>query len=233
MSRLQLEEIASQLEIESTWRRTEYTQVKNALYSNSSREEDKESFNKSLILLLYSNYEGFCKSAFAIYIEGINSLHLKRKEVKSTIRASSLQPVFDAYDQLDRKGKFFRNTLPDDTALHRLCRRTEFIDSMSDLNEAIVKLDPDKITDAESNLKPHILKKILYKSGLNAESVNNYEPLLSKVVNIRNAIAHGAQRGGIKPADFINYENAIHQTEECIKNIILKAVELAEYLENA
>ncbi|MDH2016214.1 MAE_28990/MAE_18760 family HEPN-like nuclease [Pseudomonas juntendi] len=232
MRKLEVEDIASQLEIESAWRRAEYTQIKNALYNNSDSEEHKESFNKSLLLLLYSNYEGFCKSAFAIYIDGINSLNLKRKHVTSPIRASSLQSVFDAYDQLDRKGKIFKQILPDDTALHRLCRRAEFIDSLTDFNEAVVRLDPDKITDAESNLRPHVLKKILYKSGLNIDSINAYESLLSRVVNVRNAIAHGAQRRGITLIDYEAYESAIHQTEDCVRNIIINAVNISEYLQH-
>lgn len=230
MSRLSIEEIASQLEIESAWRRAEYTQVKNALYTSASNEEQIENYNKSLLLLLYSNYEGFCKSAFSIYIDGINSLNLKRKEVTSAIRASSLQSVFDAYDQLDRKGRVFKKLLPDDTALHRLCRRTEFIDSMSEFDEVIVKLDPERITDAESNLRPNILKKILYKSGLNIEAIKAHETLISKVVNLRNSIAHGAQRRGIRPSDFNDYETAIYKTEDQIRNIIIKAVQLREYL---
>lgn len=231
MHKLHLDDIASQLEFESSWRRTEYTQVKNALYANSAKEEDTENFNKSLLLLLYSNYEGFCKSAFSIYIDGINNLKLKRKDVVSTIRASSLQAVFDAYDQLDRKGKIFKKILPDDTALHRLCRRTEFIDSLPEYNNAIVTLDPDKITDAESNLRPNILKKILYKSGLDIGALDTYEPTLNKVVNIRNAIAHGAQRRGIKKIDYEEYEAAVHNTEDGVKKIILNAVEISKYLE--
>lgn len=132
---------------------------------------------------------------------------------------------------LTKKNKIFKKTLPDDTALHRLCRRTELIDSLSEFNDAIVALDPDKITDAESNLRPHILKKILYKSGLNIGSLDNYESTLNKVVNIRNAIAHGAQRRGIKKIDYDEYEKTVHNTEDGVKKIILNAVKVSEYLE--
>lgn len=230
MLTLNINEIASQIELEASWRNSEYMQVKNALYSHSTMQDQRESFNKSLLLLLYSHYEGFCKSAFSIYIEGINSLRLKCHQVNTPIRASSLQAVFDAYDQLDRKGKIFKKTLPDDSTLHRLCRRTEFIDSLDNFNNLVVKLDVEKVTDVESNLWPHVLKKILYRSGLNTEAFQNEEGELSRLVNRRNAIAHGAQRAGVSMVDFEKYENAVNTTKEKIKNMILNAASICEYL---
>lgn len=230
MLTLDINEIASQIELEGAWRDREYTQIRNALYSQSNSEEQRESFNKSLLLLLYSHYEGFCKSVFSIYIEGINSLTLKCHQVNNPIRASSLQSVFDAYDQLDRKGKIFKKTLPDDSNLHRLCRRTEFIDSLDNFNNLVVKLDVEKVTDVESNLWPHVLKKILYRSGLNTEAFQNEEGELSRLVNKRNAIAHGAQRSGVSSVDFAKYETAVNTTKDKIKNMILNAALISEYL---
>lgn len=230
MLKLDINEIASQIELEGAWRDTEYTQVRNALYSQSSTQDQRECFNKSLLLLLYSHYEGFCKSAFSIYIEGINSLTLKCHQVNTPIRASSLQAVFDAYDQLDRKGKIFKKILPDDSTLHRLCRRTEFIESLDNFNDLVVKLDVEKVTDVESNLWPHVLKKILYRSGLNTEAFQNEEGDLSRLVNRRNAIAHGAQRTGVSTVDFEKYEIAVNTTKEKIKNMILNAASICEYL---
>ena len=231
--KLDINEIASQIELEGSWRDTEYTQIRNALYAQSTSEAQTEKFNKSLLLLLYSNYEGFCKSVFAIYIEGINSLNLKCHQVNNPIRASSLQSVFDAYDQLDRKGKIFKKSLPDDSNLHRLCRRTEFIDSLENFNNIVVKLDVEKVTDVESNLWPHVLKKILYRSGLDTEAFQSEEGELSRLVNRRNAIAHGAQRSGVSAIDFANYETAVHTTKEKIKNMILNAASISEFLSSS
>lgn len=232
MTPLDINDLASQIEVEAMWRNSEYIQIRNTLYSNSESEEQKEHFNKSLILLLYSHYEGFCKSTFSIYIEAINSLSLKCHEVNTSIRAASLQSVFDAYDQLDRKGKIFKKTLPDDSSLHRLCRRSEFIDSLENFNNTIVKLEVEKVIDTESNLWPHVLKKILYKSGLDTEAFASEEHNLSRLVNRRNAIAHGAQKAGISQQDFEQYESSVSVTKEKIKSMIINAASLCQYLAN-
>lgn len=230
MTPLNINDLASQIEIEAMWRDSEYIQIRNTLYSNSESEEQKEHFNKSLILLLYSHYEGFCKSTFSIYIEAINSLSLKCYEVNTSIRAASLQSVFDAYDQLDRKGKIFKKTLPDDSSLHRLCRRSEFIDSLENFNNTIVKLEVEKVIDMESNLWPHVLKKILYKSGLDTEAFTSEEQNISRLVNRRNAIAHGAQKAGVSQNDFEQYESSVSVTKEKIKSMIISAASLCQYL---
>lgn len=81
-------------------------------------------------LILYSHMEGYIKICLQTYIQYINSQKLNRKDVNTGLMVASMHKEFIAYENLERKAEFFRRDLPDDTRLHRLYRRVDFMEKV-------------------------------------------------------------------------------------------------------
>lgn len=126
-------DIRAQLEEELTWRRDEIRLLRNQL-SNIRKENDQRRYRKALIVMLYSHYEGFCSTAFQIYIKAINDARLKRRELNHHLAACSFSKEFDQYENKERKPDhyqlIFRSKLPEARELHRFARQIDFIRNM-------------------------------------------------------------------------------------------------------
>ena len=94
------------------------------------------------------------------------------------------------------KAAEFRNSLPDDSKLHRFARDREFVERTTEIKNRPV-LIPDDIVNTESNLKPSVLRKNLFMLGLPIDQFKVHEPTIDKLLEVRNKIAHGASRTGI------------------------------------
>jgi hypothetical protein len=145
---------------------------------------------KALIVMLYSHYEGFIKYASLRYVELINRLNLDASIVKAQFSAASLNSVFKDVEQNQAKSDFFRNSLPDDSALHRLYRRSNLVEHLQDLWNKKVAVDETYI-DTESNLKYDILCRTLYSIGLDPRLMEPYQSEIGLLLRFRNPIAHG------------------------------------------
>ena len=195
---MNLTEIREQLLEELTWRKNELSFFESQLV-HLSTEDDQEKYRKALVVMLYSHFEGFFKSAFLLYKDSINQEHLKCSQVNDFIVVCSLLAVFKALENPQNKSPLFKKTLPDDTEIHKFFRRVEFVGMLDDIDNQTVNI-PDEIVDTESNLKPIIIKKILYQLGLPYEKLNFGK--INKLLGFRNAIAHGAMKDGVKEQDY-------------------------------
>ncbi len=211
------DDIRAELEAELTWRSDEMRFLENQL-ANFSSEREKDKYRRSLIVMLYSHLEGFFKFAFTLYTDIINEQNLKCEDVTAYMAVSSLSNIFRALDDPDKKSDIFRRSLPDDTALHRFCRRVDFIKSLSDINNKSVKIS-DKVVDTKSNLTPVVIKKILYQLGFEHTKFDQYKGNIDKLLNVRNHIAHGDNRfrAGVEENDY----NAIKNDTYSIMNEII------------
>lgn len=196
------DEFRAELEEELRWRQEELVFFKNQL-SNIESEIDADRYRKSLVLILYSHFEGYVKIALQTYIKYINSLSLQRKDVIPALAAAGMNREFLAYENLDRKCSVFKTELPDDTALHRFCRRVDFIQQMEEFQNSILHLD-DTTVNTESNLRYVILQKNLYKLGIPIDLFVEHKKDIDDLVNRRNGIAHGNAHAGISNMDFSN-----------------------------
>lgn len=225
---MNLLDVRAQIEEEITWRSDEIRFLKNQL-SNIYRENEREKFRKALVVMLYSHYEGFCKTLFLIYINEINLNGIGRSEANSYIVTASLEDAFKAYDSRDKKNKFFKRQLPDDEKLHRFSRQVDFIDSMHDLLSEKVYI-PEEIIDTESNLKPVVLRKLLFRLGFKYDIFNSYEGQIDHLLNKRNNIAHGSEKDGIKEEEYNDIEKATFTVIEELKKLVINALENKEFL---
>lgn len=223
-------EFREQLETELQWRQEEIAFFKNQL-NEIHREQDKDRYRKSLVLILYSHFEGYIKIAFQIYIQYINSCDLKRKDVNAELQASSMNHEFNAYDNLDRKSNFFRRPLPDDTSLHRFYRRCDLISSFDNFANMSLELS-DQIVDTESNLWYVVLQKNLYKLGLPLDLFEPYKGDIDALVNRRNSIAHGTFRNGVTETEFQKWEEKVQNIFRHIPILLYDYTNNQRYLLN-
>ena len=221
------DELRAALETELAWRQEELAFFKNQL--NDIGDDNKNRYRKSLVLILYSHLEGYIKISLQIYIQYINSQKLKRWEVNSGLVVASMQKEFTAYENLDRKSDLFRKELPDDTRLHRLYRRVDFMEKVEEFKEQELVID-DQIIDTESNLWYIVLQKNLYKIGLPIKLFENYKNDIDALVNRRNAIAHGNFRAGVTELEFSNWETKVLRVLSGVIRILYDYANNKKYL---
>jgi len=170
---MNLSETWAEIEEELRWRQDEIRFFSNQL-SNIDTPDDQNQFRRAIVLLLYAHFEGFCKFAFLTYIKVINGENLHCKDANFSIAASSLTDYFDALRNPENKTDYFRNALPEDRKLHRFARDKEFIENMQHYDHRPLVI-PDDVVDTESNLKPVVLKKMLFVLGFNHDAFTAIE----------------------------------------------------------
>lgn len=128
--------------------------------------------------------------------------------------AASMENVFKCYENKDSKCREFKTALPNDAKLHRFSRQKDFVMELNNFLNVIAQI-PDDIADTESNLKPVILRKIMFRLGFDISIVNNYESSINKLLEYRNAIAHGNQRKGIDNKTYEKIEKETLKNAHC------------------
>lgn len=217
----------SALEMELAWRQEELAFFKNQL--NDIAEANKDKYRKSLVLILYSHMEGYIKICLQTYIQYINSQKLNRKDVNTGLMVASMHKEFIAYENLERKAEFFRRDLPDDTRLHRLYRRVDFMEKVENFKEQELIID-DQIIDTESNLWYIVLQKNLYKVGLPINLFDDYQNDIDALVNRRNSIAHGNFKSGVKESEFSRWENKVSEILSGVTRLLYDYANNERYL---
>ncbi|MCD8149106.1 MAG: hypothetical protein LUE92_05980 [Clostridiales bacterium] len=221
------DELRAALEVELAWRQEELAFFKNQL--NNIAERNKDKYRKSLVLILYSHMEGFIKISLQTYIQFINSQDLNRKDVNTGLMVAGMHKEFNAYENLDRKSEYFRKELPEDSRLHRLFRRVDFMEKVEDLKDKKLIID-DQIIDTESNLWYIVLQKNLYKIGLPIDLFDSYKRDIDALVNRRNSIAHGSFKSGVSEQEFSNWENKVSDVLSGVTRMIYDYANSKKYL---
>lgn len=225
---MNLSELWAEIESEQTWRTDEIRFFQNQLI-NIDVESKKDQHRRSLVLILYAHYEGFCKFAFAHYLKAINTCNIKCSEANYAIASATLSKLFLTLRNPKKKNDIFRRSLPDDSQLHKFARDREFLERISEIEHIIVSLD-DKIIETESNLKPVILQKLLYRLGLPYEKFDDLRAQINKLLSYRNKIAHGETRDGISEVVYISLRDDVLFIMNEVKREIMNALENEKYL---
>jgi hypothetical protein len=186
------EEIFRQIEDDRAVREREVRLIGNAARRTESQAERDMLFRASVILT-YAHLEGFCRFALMAYASAINSMKLTCNEASFALVAASLTKLFGALRHPQSKHKFFVRALSNDAKLHLTAREREFVENLEGAMRSNVEL-PDDVVDTESNLSSIVLMKNLYKLGLNYPVVEEQNSQINKLLNVRNAIAHGDGR---------------------------------------
>ena len=235
MGSVNLADIRAELEQELTWRSDEMRLLHNQL-EFMEEEADRARYRKSLMVMLYSHFEGFCVTAFQIYLDAINSQKIKRKKLNTHLLASSMYDEFRAYDDPKRKPRhyreLFRRKPEEDTNLIHLAKRIDFLENIDQFldEEAVI---PENVVHAENNLNSTVLRKLLYSVGLPYDSLRAYDGNVEELVNRRNQIAHGHHKRGVSEATYHKIEHSIfHLLDEIIK-LIYTSLHERKYLRSS
>ncbi len=200
---------------ELEWRSDELLQLRNLLTHESDLIE-RDRLRKSLVVLLYAHFEGFCSFALEHYLSAVNQAGIGCREAVPSIVAGSWEMLFNAMEHGDQKCRIFQKTLPNDPRLHRHWRRRHFVEEIEGFLSFPVSI-PENVVDTESNLKPAVLERNLFVLGLDHSLVRPYSDQINELLGRRNRIAHGADRRGVPEPDYQRYESAVF--EICIKLI--------------
>jgi hypothetical protein len=156
--------------------------------------------------MLYAHFEGFCVFALSAYRGHINRAGVACGELTDALAASTLKPDFDRLN-LGASAQL-PTSLGSDTGLSVLFRRIEFLQKLPGSLAAAPAVLPDNLVDGESNLKPRVLRKNLFRLGLEHSIVDAYEGDINRLLQRRNDVAHGNRVDGLDAATFENLESS-------------------------
>jgi hypothetical protein len=122
---MNISQLWAEIENEHLWRMNEIRFFQNMLPVDQPGIK-QDQFRRALILILYAHFEGFCKFTFLLYVNSVNSEGVTCAQANFAIAAASLSTVFADLRHPDKKCPEFRNSLPDDSKLHRFARDREF-----------------------------------------------------------------------------------------------------------
>ncbi len=225
---MNLDVIWDEIEKEQAWREEEIQFFQNFLLK-LPKEDDQKKYRRALVLILYAHFEGFCKYTFAHYIKTINDLQIKCKVANYSLVAAALTEVFTELRDPHRKNKVFQRSLPDDSLLHRFARDREFLEKIDELNDRDVSI-PEKAIDTDSNLKPEILQKILFRLGLPHDKFDNIKDKVHKLLNLRNRIAHGESKDGLSQEEYDSLRESVFFIMNEVKRDIMESIKNKSYL---
>ena len=199
--------LRAELEADQAWRRDEIRFLQNqaSLIPNDAQ---RALFRRAVVVLLYAHFEGFCSFALNLYVSAVNKTGISCAEANHALAAASLADILAALRDSTRKCDQFRNAVPDDTQLHRFARDREFLERSTEWDTKPLQI-PDSVIDTESNLKPIVLKKNLYRLGLPHDRFSSIDGEIHRLLNTRNKIAHGETKSGVDYAEYESLRTAV------------------------
>ena len=139
--------------------------------------------------MLYAHYEGFCKFALEVYIDALDKLKLKRKDLKWPLATFSLSKF---HKELRVEGD-----------------RTEFFSRfLSEFDKHLDQTAEYERFPQIANLWPNLLTEWLNRLNLSAHHVASEYTLLESLVTSRNQIAHGKKLIVSSRSQLDQYANA-------------------------
>jgi hypothetical protein len=193
-------ELRALLEQEATWRDEELRLMRNALAGQGLGEEDA-TYCRTLLVMTYAHLEGFVKQALSVYVGMLNAESYTCGQLVEPLAASTLavqmklmrnplvavpQTVLDLELKLQRQAE----------------REVDLVRKVREHDGHVAVLDADDLTATDSNLSPAVLRRNLYRLGLDPEVLATHHNGLAFLLRTRNDIAHGKRTETIPPAQF-------------------------------
>jgi hypothetical protein len=203
------DDFVAELFREHDWRFDEVRRLKNLL-SGDRDPLGRDELRKSLVVVLYAHFEGFCVFALEHYLIAVNQEKIDCRDANPAVLAGAWNGVFGAMESGDQKCRIFSQPLPNDQKLHRHWRRRHFVEEIDRLSRFKVVI-PEDVIDTESNLKPEVLQRNLFLLGLDFRFVDPYADIISNLLGRRNRIAHGDDRRGVTELEYDAYESAVFE----------------------
>ncbi len=165
------------LDEEISWRRKELI-VYRKLIANSNAGEE-QAILRGAFTVLYAHWEGFIKKSGDKYIEYVRIRKLDYGQLSKNFVAIAV-----------------KNLLQQGGASQKIHDHIEIIDLLVNNINTRAKFPKKEIIDAESNLKVDVFKNIILTLGLDYRDEYSVaeKPIIERMLDIRNHIAHGSFR---------------------------------------
>lgn len=203
----------SLLQDDLSWRKKEISEL--LLMAQSSQQQ--EILLKSLILVLYSHWEGYIKKSTKVYLKYISEKKIKIQNLTLNFKAIHLKSL--SQECMKNQGST------------SLAREIELITKYEDVNKKNFKFSINPENDAEEsivetkhNLKPKILKNIFNLIGIEYwEPIKIREQYLdANLLNNRNAISHGSK---IKEETHRDFKLTLEEVKK-LKEVVVLIIDL-------
>ena len=228
----------AQLEYELLLRQEELAYLRNQLNFQLETDDERDDINcKVLIVMLYSNFQGFCKLALKSYIQSINGEGITRSEAKEHIAAVSLADIFLDLENPEKaenkRCEFFKRAEKEKRhTFQRYYQHAYFICKIDDVLGEKLNISErisDDIVKTKSNLGPEVLQEILYRLGLPYNNFNKYNGTIRSLVRWRDIFAHGDTAQGMDKKLYYQLENGIYTFMSDLMIFLTEAVQNKYY----
>lgn len=214
---MNLEEIATELEIYYNDRITKIRKVNNIL--NSAINNDEELCCDTLIVMLYAQLEGYVNDLLLYYVEIINQEHLKYSDVKYSLCAAAKSSYFDSYEN------YLKNR-------QKYIGRLKLIKNLDNIWDEEIFIH-DNVVDTKNNLKENIFIDLMNKLGFEKEIYSKHGSIIDEFVDYRNSVAHGNNsKHIITYVKYQKFENLIIEIMKDLKSQIKNAVAKKTFLKS-
>lgn len=226
--------LAQELEGEYSKREQEITDLENfykihATEDNYKSEDFAGLYRKSLILVLYFHFEGYCKQIFQYYLAYINKLNIPCIKAKEGLIAATIHKNFSELNNGNHKPvKLDEKDLNEDHILQLYGRRKEFTKQYREQMNKPIYI-PDDFINTESNLKSYVIKKIMFLLEMDWTVINEYQRDINSLVNKRNAYAHGNIDKYPSAQEYDNYKKSAFEAMKKVKEEVYRSFTKKEY----
>lgn len=201
---------SQQLTRDLEWREAELAVMRKQLYQTSAGSLSETVMLRASTAMIYAHYEGFCKFGLESYIDALEKLKLKRKDVVWPLAALSLGTLRRDVSQLDDLRQFYER----------------LVNGFNSAMEGEAKYErPPQI----ANLWPDLLSKWLVKLNLSRSAVDGQSAVLELLVDNRNKIAHGKKLTVASRTDLDKYWHAATLAMHEVAVGIVDALEAKAY----
>lgn len=193
-------ELRAQLESEASWRDGELRHLRNSLIS-AGLDSGDITYCRTVLVMTYAHLEGFVKQALTIYVAMINAERLTAHDLASPLAASTLRAHLRG---LHGGGS---GSSPDQAGLEMRLQRqaereTQLLIDIRDHERKVAVLDAEDLATTDSNLSPAVLRRNLYRLGLDPDALAKHHGDMMFLLRTRNDVAHGSRSEAIHPRKF-------------------------------
>jgi len=167
----------NEIDDDLTWRENELLYLKKIAFDTKDDKAKSVIILRSLWIMLYAHYEGFCKFVWDIYLDHIECANVKNKDLSKSIMMISLSKILNKH----RKGMTNES----------LCEFSD-IQYPEYLEKCAIFSDENKLS-TNSNLYPNVIKENSQKLEISLSSLDEkgIKTNIKALVQRRNDIAHG------------------------------------------
>ena len=190
--------------------------------------DDCERLNRSILLMIYAHLEGHVKFCLDVYVRFLNEESVRASAVLPILSALTLHSEF-AKLRNPQTSEGLPSELRDFSELRKLSVEKSFIEGAREFEDRVVLID-ERIVDLESNLKPKVLRKNLYRLGICQSFLAPLQDNLNRLLGKRNNIAHGASSVGIGDAELTELKVCATEIASRVSEGVLSAVSRSAHL---